>query len=322
VRGGSRTDGERSAIRRDLGRGLLLRLAHGAYVERAGFEALSPEDQHVVRMRAITALSDRPVVFSHWSAAVVHGLPVLRSRIGSVHTTVPTAGSRSRTAVTGHVFPLRDQQVVAVHGLLLTGPERTVVDLAGAGSFEEGVMAADGLLLLGVPRAALELAADLAGPRRSASRMRDVVAFAHPGAESAAESRFRVTAVRLGLEPPALQHPVALADGSTAFVDALLERHGVGVGVEVDGDRKYLDPSMAPAGAARAVLDEKRREDEVRLHLEGLVRVGWVQAGSTALLQGLLARVGVTPPRPRATRADYAAAAASARPRFRARRRR
>ena len=102
------------------------------------------------------------------------------------------------------------------------------------------------------------------------------------------------------------------------LVDALLERERVGV--EVDGDRKYLDPRMAPEGAERAVLAEERREDEVRARLQGLVRIGWVQAGSTTLLQGVLAHVGVGPPRRRATHEDYVAAAVDARPRIRPRR--
>ena len=195
VRGRSHTDGERSALRRDQARGRLRRVGHGAYVERAAFDGLSPEEQHVVRMRAITALSDRPVVFSHWSAAVLHGLPVLWARLMTVHVTVARTAARSRAGVTGHVFGLQESEIVMFRGLLFTSAERAVVDIAGAAPFEEGVMAADGLLLADVPRHLLEAAVDLAGPRRAGPRTGKAVSFAHPGAESAAESRFRVSAM-------------------------------------------------------------------------------------------------------------------------------
>lgn len=314
VRGGSHTDGERSALRRDEQRGALTRLAHGAYADRTAFGSLGPEDQHVVRMRAMAAVTDARPVFSHWSAAVLHGLPVLRERLRTVHVSFDAPGSRSGGGVTGHVFPLQQRELVGFQELRATGVGRTVVDVAGAAPFEEGVMAADGALRAGVPRGLLDRAADLAGPRRAGRRIEEVLGFGHPGSESAAESRFRVTAMRLGLEPPVLQFPITLADGSMVHLDALLER--LRVGVEVDGDRKYLEAEMAPNGAARAVIAEKRREDEMRTHLLGLARIGWVQAGSTTQLRAVLARVGVQPPRRRSALADYVAAAHAAHPRF------
>ncbi|MFD1721482.1 type IV toxin-antitoxin system AbiEi family antitoxin domain-containing protein [Amnibacterium endophyticum] len=314
VRNGSHTSTERSALRRGVEAGELLRIGHGLLVDAADFTSLDPEAQHVVRMRAIAAGSSRPVVFSHASAAVVHGLPVLRQRLRTVHTTVARLGDRSTAGVTGHVFALLEQEVVEVHGLLVTTPARTVVDVAGSRPFEEGVITADGALRAGLLRSELRSAADLAGPRQAATRILDVIAFAHPGAESAAESRFRTTAMRLGLEVPVLQYRVVRADGSEAFIDGVFPI--ARAAVEVDGDRKYLDPALAPDGAAAALLLEKRRQDEVQSHFARLVRIGWVQSGSAALLGPVLARVGVLPQRPRPGLAAYAAAAALAGPRL------
>jgi len=303
VSGGSRSSTERAAISRDVDRGLLIRLCPGGYAERAGFESLSPEQQHVVRLRAIAGASATPVLFSHWSAAAVHGLPVLRARLSTVHQTVVEDDDRHRTGVVTHRFVVEDAEVVRLGDLLVTGLGRTVVDIAGAGPFEEGVMAADGALLAGVPRAVLEAAVDLAGVRRASRRIADVVAFADPGAESAAESRLRVSLMRLGVEVPELQHPIRLRNGRLAHVDAWLRSSDVGI--EVDGEQKYLDAGMAPEGAGRAVIKEKRREDEVRLGLRALVRVGWIQTGSTTALRAVLSRVGVRATRPRTTLAAY-----------------
>ncbi|WP_133766932.1 hypothetical protein [Amnibacterium kyonggiense] len=310
---GSHTSGERRAISRDVERGLLLRLRPGAYVERTAFEVLTPEDRHLVRMRAVAAVAPGTVLFSHASAALLHGLPVLRQRLGSVHVTVEDEDDRHRTGLTMHRFLVQDREVVRFSDLVTTGVGRTVVDLAGGLPFEEGVMAASGALAAGVPRVLLEEAIGVAGPRRANRRMRDAIAFGHPGAESAGESRTLVTFHRLGLEVPQLQHRLQLSDGSSAFVDAVFPR--VLVGAEFDGEQKFLDPSMAPDGAGRAVLREKRREDEVRARLNGLVRFGWAEAGSPPLLRARLAQAGVVAPRRRVPFDEWVAAARAASPR-------
>lgn len=318
VRNGSHDAGERRSLSRDVERGLLVRLRQGAYVERGAFEAMSPEDQHLVRLRALAAVSDAPPVFSHWSAGVVLRLPVLRHRLGMLHTTVDERRGRGQEGVAGHLFPVTDAERTVIGDLVVTAVARTVVDIAGAAPFDEGVMAADAALRSGVRREALEEAIAAAGPRRAERRIEHVVAFAHPGAESAAESGSRTLMMRLGVEPPVLQWPVPLNDGSTAHLDFLFP--AVQVGGEADGDVKYLDPRMAPMGAGRAIVREKRREDEVRTQVRGLARWGWRESRELDLLRRVLQRVGVLAAAPRATLADYCAAARSARPRFVARR--
>lgn len=314
VRDGSYGGGERRTLSRDVERGLLVRLRRGAYVERTAFEGMTVEQQHVVRLRALDAVAPAPFVYSHWSAAVLHGLPVLRARLLQVHTTVDERRQRGQDGVVAHLFAIADAEVVTIGGLVVTDVGRTVVDLAGASPMEEGVMAADGALHRGVPRSVLEEAADKVGPRRAGRRIRDVLAFADAGAESAAESRSRVTMFRIGVEPPLLQHRLLLPDGSEVFLDFLFPT--VMVGGEADGDEKYLNPAFAREGAGRAVVAEKRREDMARAQLQGLGRWGWIQSGSAALLRTVLARVGVLASRPRATLDDYAARAREGRARF------
>lgn len=318
VRDGSHNGGERSSVSRDVERGLFVRLRRGVCVERVAFQAMSEEDQHIVRMRALAAISDAPVVFSHWSAAVLHHVPVLNRRMRLLHTTVSERRSRGQDGVSGHLFALTDQEIVQFGPLLATTIGRTVVDVAGGGTFEEGVMVADAALHAGVEREHLEAAVDLAGPRRAGRRMADVVAFADAGAESAAESQSRVTMFRVGVEPPVLQFRIVLADGSEVFLD--FEFPSVGAGGEVDGVKKYLDPTLAKEGAGRAIYREKLREDEVRTRVNGLARWGWVQSGNVALLRPVLARVGVLTAKPRATFADYCARAREGRARWVSRR--
>jgi hypothetical protein len=319
VRGTARSSGERTAISRDVERGLLLRIGPGRYVERIAFESLSPEQQHIVRLRAADAVSPEPLLFSHWSAAVLFELPVLRARLRTAHVTIPEGSDLHRQGVSPHRHRVEDDEIVLVRGLRVTTIWRTVVDVADASTFEEGVMVTDRALLMDVERDRLEQAADAVADRRSSGRIAQVVAFGDPGGESPAESRFRVSSMRGGFEPPELQHHVRLGDGSGAWIDGWYRRFDVGV--EVDGEQKYLDAAMAPEGSGPAVITEKRREDEVRLHIRALVRPGWVQSGSPTLIRSMLAKVGTHPARPRTPIEAYIERARVSRPRFTWRRR-
>ncbi|WP_375388985.1 hypothetical protein [uncultured Amnibacterium sp.] len=313
VRDGSHDDAERREPARRVERRELERLRRGVAVDRAAFETGTPEEQHVVRMRGVAAVAPEPVVFSHFSAEVVHGHPHMRSRLARVHTTVGSATERGRDGVAGHVFPLLPSEVMVVGGLLVTTPERTVVDVAGAAPFGEGVMAADAVLRTGAPRSLLLQAADLAGPRQAARRIQHVIDFAHPGGEGANESLSRVGMLRLGIEPPELQHLLWDDLGFVAWLDFWFRR--VRVGGEADGRVKYLDPALAKQGAGMAVWEEKRREDRVLPMVDGLARWGYREAADHLLLRPRLAAFGVVPPRRAATLADYAAAARDAVPR-------
>ncbi|GAA2748887.1 hypothetical protein [Amnibacterium kyonggiense] len=309
----ARTSTERAAISRDVERGRLLRVIPRAYVERDAFESLSPEQQHLVRIRAASATAPEPLVVSHWSAAVLHGLPVLRSRLLDVHVVVSPGLDRRRAGLAFHALALSDAEVTGPADLRATTLPRTVVDVASATALEEGVLAVSAALMRGIPREVLESAADRAAERRGSRRIADAVAMGHPGAESAAESRAWVSLMRSGFAVPELQHEMHLSRGGRASLDALLRRERVGI--EVDGEQKYLDPSMAPDGAGRAVLREKRREDEVRLGLRALVRPGWQQSGSASAMRALLGSVGVVPTNPPTPFAAYCEAARAARPR-------
>ncbi len=205
---GSFSGGERRSITRDVERGRLVRVRPGVYVLTATWLLLDARSRHVVRLRALVATSDAPPVFSHWSAAVVHRLPFLcQHRMEQVHVTVDEQERRgTRAGVRAHVLPVTAREVVRYDELVVTSAARTVVDIAGAVPFDEGVVVADGALRAHLPRELLDAAVDLAGARRASTRIATVAAFAHPGGESPAESESRVLMFRHGIEPPELQH--------------------------------------------------------------------------------------------------------------------
>lgn len=304
-------DGERRALARDAERGLLHRVRPGVYVERTAYAALSPEQRHLVAMRALAAVASSPPVFSHWSAAVLLGLPVLgREHLDRVHVTVDDAADRGLVGITAHVAPLESGDRVFVGTLLATAAPRTVVDVARVSTFEAGVVIADGALHAGVPVERLEAAVAAATARKGWRTAQAVVAFADGDAESAAESCTRATLLRIGIARPVLQWKVYDRHGLAGRLDFGFV--WVPAGGETDGEQKYRDAMMAPTGAADAVIKEKRREDRVRLEVPRLGRWGFAEARSPRLLAPILARIGVVPARPRITIADYSTAFAAA----------
>ncbi|WP_147391999.1 hypothetical protein [Amnibacterium setariae] len=290
----ARGDREQRAAARDTDRGLLRRVRGGVYVLAGDVAGLRIEELHLVAMRALASATERPLLFSHQSAAVAHGLPVLGPHLARVHVTVERAGDRYFERAAGHVFAVRDEEVVEVGGLLLTAIGRTVVDVAGSGTFEEGVVTADAALAAGLSRELLEQAVDLAGPRRAWRRIQDVVAFADGAAQSPGESVSRVTMRELGLRP-VLQHRMSDRRGVIGDADFWFPEEEVAG--EFDGFVKFLDPRYAPAGAGRKVYDEKIREDRGRAVTKGWARWGWVEARSRRLLGAVLHRAGVRVPR-------------------------
>ena len=285
---------DRRVIARDRDRGIVTRVRHGVYIATASIKDLGVEDKHIVAARAVAATSDRPLVFSHWSAAVLLDVDALAARLGTVHLTFADPGARGLEKVSGHVFALRGEEITEKNGLLVTGIGRTVVDIAGSGSFGDGVVAADSALRAGVPREMLELAVDLAGPRRASKHIVRVVTFADGDSGSAGESLSRVGMDVMGLHPVLqrrhFDHLGYIGRSDFYFPDC----EAVG---EFDGRVKFADPRFAPNGAGEVLWAEKVREDRMRAVNKGFGRWGWPEANDPRKLAPVLRAAGVSVPK-------------------------
>ncbi len=115
-----------------------------------------------------------------------------------------------------HREQLADDEVETVSGLVVTSAIRTAYDLARWSTQVEGVVAADGLgRLAGFGSAALlGISARYPGARWR-SRVPLVAELMDPRAESAMESRCRVSLVRRGLPRPELQFRCVTNSGVT-----------------------------------------------------------------------------------------------------------
>lgn len=248
-----------------LAAGELRRVRHGVYTSDPVTDLTR---EHLLQVMA--ALPGLPAdgVFSHESAAVLHGLPLKPGKVGPVRVTraarVDRGGGQRTKAVRvtrAHVTDAEIEQLqVGQAQVPVTNQIRTVIDLARQ-SVRWGVVAADHALRHGVSRHVLERAlADHAG-RHGVARARAAVQFADALAESPAESLSRIELDRAGIPAATLQYELRTAGGR------FVARGDFGwpefrVLGECDGMAKYADP--AQGSVADALRREKDREAAIR----------------------------------------------------------
>lgn len=259
-------------------------IRRGAYAERSLLEGLDAAGRHVLTVRAAVHGLDGLVVVSHASALAVLGVPLWGVDLGAVHVH-RDGGRTSRTdaGVVHHLGELPPEEIVEVDGLLVTLPERAVVDAARCESFEAGVVLADG--------ARRQLRFDVNRAREVVERQRDwagsvkagrVVSFSDGAAATVGESRSRVMMARIGLPKPQLQKPYFRPDGSAfAYSDFYIEKFDTAG--EFDGQQKYGRAFYERTGRLSSLdlgdvlWQEKRREDDIREQGSEMVRWLWFE---------------------------------------------
>lgn len=255
-------------------------------------------EDHLARLRIFAATRPVPPVFSHWSAALVHGLPLLRDPPPTIH--ILAAGTRE-TACNGIVAHARgDDPPIDIRGLRVTSVARTVADLAAATSLPSGVTAADFALSRGPfdEREALITRAELldraerlpAGPGRR--RALAVAAFADGRTESPLESVSRVTLALAGAPPPRLQLALHDLTGFTARLDFAWP--ALALAAEADGRTKYLHPALRRGRTPAEVLAARSARDHA-IEASGLRLLHWTwqTARRADRMRALLQREGV-----------------------------
>jgi hypothetical protein len=269
-----------------------VRLIRGAYMARETWDRLDERSRHVLRMVAFARTRRVSPVFSHWSAAACHGLPLLGHLPGALHVVVGrTSGGRSARGVAAHSITVPKLDIVQADELRLTSQARTVVDLAAVARTPAAVVMADHFVRTS-GREALIVAWQRAQPFRGHRRAWDVIDFADGRAGSALESVSRVNMRAIGCPQPHLQIPFSDSDGLIGVVDFFWPELGI-VG-EADGDVKYLDPSFRGGRSAdQVVLDEKIREDRLRALGLRVVRWRWRTAADVHALRSKLSSAGL-----------------------------
>lgn len=202
------------------------RLSPGLYRSRTapvpGWARLGlPEPGHGLDPEAVAALVDLAGgAVSHQSAAHLYRIPLpARLWSGTLHVTGPTTGCRSRREpITGHRRPLRAADVTVRHGIRVTTPERTWLDVAsllGAHEVDDLVVAGDHLV--GYPWVEGGRGAPVTTPQRLRKALhhtgrfkgirlaRAALPWIRVGADSPPETKLRLALITAGLPEPVLQ---------------------------------------------------------------------------------------------------------------------
>lgn len=279
-----------SATRALIESGSHVRVRRGAVtpVEETDDRWAQERHEAMARVAAVERKLRCAAVFSHESAAIIHGIWTWRTPT-AVHVT-------QRTKPNGHGSPglrrhsgaLPDELVTRVNGLRVTTVQRTIVDAARTmHPLDASVIADGGLRLLTAPdkfdRDASEARIASAreellemigrGPGHGRRRARAVVRHADPFSESPYESAARWIAVAYGFPTPVSQLAVPTRDG-TYFPDFTWEFSVVIDGRRVtftlfgeyDGVIKYVPGEFVTTTAdlANAIQAERRREKLIR----------------------------------------------------------
>jgi len=290
-------DAERRGLSgRDLRRAAeteeLVRVRRDAYVASDVWRSADRVQQHLVRVEA-TGRAHPHAVFSHESAAVVWGLPLVGFPPDAVQVLGAYGGGGRAYAGAVHRSTTDELDVVVRRGIRVTTCARTVVDLARVRPFVTGLAAADHALHARlVTLDGLREAAQAVGRRRGARAARHVVAHATGLAESAGESLSRARMVELGVLLPELQVDLRDDRGVIGRVDFWWPTLAL-VG-EFDGRVKYARDGVAdPRAPEDRLWDEKLREDRLRATGARVVRWTWSDAWDPARLLSILTTAGV-----------------------------
>jgi hypothetical protein len=297
--------GERALVYRAAERGDLVRIVRGVYLPKGKWdELITPEARHLARIRA-TAIRFPDAIFSHLSAAVLWGMPIVGTPLNLPHVFADRAsGGRSMTGLVRHCTGVPDD-AVQIDGIRVASMARTVVDVAAAAKMSTAVAVADfalrslrdserGVAAMRVQRDELLSLVEAVPLSSGAARCRRSVEFADGRSGSPGESVSRVGIDRLGFPPPELQVPFRDHAGLIGIVDFWWEDYQK-IG-EFDGFGKYLREELrAGEDAGQVVVREKLREDRLRAPGRGVTRWGWSTAASLPQLGAHLVRAGLRP---------------------------
>ncbi|TFC43410.1 hypothetical protein [Cryobacterium shii] len=287
-------------LRRDHAVGARERIRRGAYVDDALWASMTPADRYRARILAAVRTRRRMPVVAFDSAAALWGYPRASAWPGVVHLIVnPESAARSKNGVTIHREGLEAGDVVEMEGILVTSPQRTLVDLARAAQFRDSVAAID--CALNPERSTnynqvtkdqlLEAHERVVSPRGGRQSLK-AIKFGNGLADNAGESESRVVIFELGFPDPVLQRQHVNPNGGHYFTDTEWPEYRT-IG-ELDGRGKYLkEEYLSSMSPGEAVYAEKIREDHLRAEGNVFARWGIPDIREPWRLQRILSKAGL-----------------------------
>jgi hypothetical protein len=252
-------------LTRLLADGVLVRSGHGVYAASGVTATRDLVLAHTVLVHDAQLASTERWYAARRSCALLLGLPL----IGRPPSRVQLVRDGSQQGAHGRdrhlrVSPLPSADRWEHKGIAMCTPARTVVDIARAESFRNGVVVADAALRRGVDPA--DLHAVLARMRRwpGVARARAVVRFADGRAESPGESLVRVACLAEQLLVPEPQVEVWSWGRFVGRVDLMIGPSLLAI--ESDGAIKFNGPLVLPALISRQEELRDAGIDVLRTH--------------------------------------------------------
>lgn len=239
-------------------RGLLVRMRYGVYATASALDASekNPAHRHALVVAAARAATGTDAVASHESAALMHGIQLLKMPSADIVSLTRGPGTHcGRQTPTGlrlHAAGLPPDHVTTKFKVPVTTAARTVADIARTSSFMAGVVAADSALHRG-KTTRQEIRAVLDGCQQwpGASQAHNVAEFSDERAESVLESAARVVFAEHGLPAPDLQVELG-AERFAGRVDFYWREYQTVA--EADGEVKYKTSATSIAQLERDQL--------------------------------------------------------------------
>ncbi|MFC9559650.1 hypothetical protein [Agromyces sp. NPDC056965] len=194
--------------------------------------------------RAYAARMRPSEVFSHGTAAELHGLPIPHRLRGQVHVAaISPAGLPRAAGVHGHLVLAGDVSVTRRFGLSVVDPVDAWCQLADSLTERELVVIGDALLRRRRPLATpegLQAAVRRRAGRRGRRKLIGALARIRPRTDSPAETELRLDLVDFGLPEPEVNVEITDADGRLIAI-ADLAYPAYRVAAEYDGEQHRTD---------------------------------------------------------------------------------
>lgn len=269
------------------------------FAPAASWDGLRQNERELHIIRGYARAHPDAVICST-SAALLHGLPVSFSQLGTIHLyTSADSPTASAARIGRHAASTPD--TTTVDGVKVAPMVQAAVESMCSSPFIDGLAVADGLLRrLGIDRRFLgEIVQKLASRRKGVGTARKVAAYADARAESGGESVARGVMICEGIVPTDLQRALhdPVDEQSTYFADFVFElRNGKAVIGELDGKGKYVDPTLlGERTTVDALLSERKRESHITLLGMPVARFTWSDVRTRGRLRQILTAAGVTP---------------------------
>lgn len=231
-----------------------------------------------------------PEIYSHVSAALMHGLPVAYPVTHQVEVVRPGTNRRFKSIhVRGNRVPKAHRTTIG--GAAVTTLERTLIDVARSYNLDVSVpMIDDALHREFTTKERILATLDQCLEKRNATKVRLAIDLADSHRESPAEA---VAAVRFfehgitGLEPQVTFR----ADGLKRDIRVDFCHRQARLIIEIDGiDKLYLG-----SGVPRQELEEERRREQwLRDHGWQVIRISWKELFQEAKFEDILRAIRST----------------------------